>query len=54
MMEAYSAGVNVWLADKAPEDVAAEYLFLNQLRVGLGAAVGRIALIADSRSRTGS
>jgi penicillin G amidase len=37
MMEAYSAGVNAWLADKSPDDVALEYTFINQLRTGLGA-----------------
>ncbi len=36
-LEAFSEGVNAWLADRAPEDVAMEYAVLNQLRVGAGA-----------------
>lgn len=35
-LEAYSAGVNAWLAGKEPADVAVEYTFLNQLRTAQG------------------
>ena len=36
-LQAYADGVNAWLADKAPEDVAMEYQIVNQLREGFGA-----------------
>ncbi len=37
LLQAYADGVNAWLGDRAPEDVAMEYGVLNQLRAAAGA-----------------
>lgn len=37
LLDAYSAGVNAWLAGKTPGQAAAEYTLLNQLRAASGA-----------------
>ena len=36
LLQAYADGVNAWLGDRAPEDVAMEYGVLNQLRGAAG------------------